>query len=347
MTVTSPNVTLENLTIRNGGNRRWMLDAAVSARRVAHLYIRNCRLENVHFGIIFDTLRQSRIENCDISSQTESVADNRGDGIRLMNASQIRIANNRLHEARDLAVVRSNAVRIERNRIENGRYGVLVQMSRNVTVTDNTVIGHYVGIFAKNARELNITRNRIVKTRLATGTGIMLVGGEKLYVTHNTISRHAQAIYIDAKARSGIPRRYIEHNLIALNNEALHFHAAVTGNVIRRNILRDNLADVAKDIPSAVSQDNTVAYNYWDRYEGFDENGDGIGDTPYLVLLYADKLWLQRPALKFFYAAPLLGVLDFIERLAPFDTPLLLFKDPLPLMQPPFDAALPMTQTSS
>ena len=43
--------------------------------------------------------------------------------------------------------------------------------------------------------------------------------------------------------------------------------------------------------------------NYWDDYEGFDTNHDGIGDTPYQKYDYADRLWMDVPNAQFFSAA--------------------------------------------
>jgi nitrous oxidase accessory protein len=48
------------------------------------------------------------------------------------------------------------------------------------------------------------------------------------------------------------------------------------------------------------------------------------------VRLYADKLWQFDHHLRFFFATPLLGLLDFMERIAPFSEPIELLRDPLP-----------------
>jgi len=73
--------------------------------------------------------------------------------------------------------------------------------------------------------------------------------------------------------------------------------------------------------------------NYWDTYEGFDRDHDGYGDRPYELLAYADRIWMETPAARFFRNSPVLELLDFLERLAPFSAPSLILRDTAPRMQ--------------
>ena len=70
--------------------------------------------------------------------------------------------------------------------------------------------------------------------------------------------------------------------------------------------------------------------NDWDDYEGFDRDGDGVGDTPYEVYAYADRIWIENPQATFFRKAPAMELLDFLERLAPFASPALILRDAAP-----------------
>jgi len=70
--------------------------------------------------------------------------------------------------------------------------------------------------------------------------------------------------------------------------------------------------------------------NYWSDYEGFDLDQDGVGDKPYELYAYADRLWQDQLYAQFFKGSPVLEVLDFLERLAPFTEPDLLVRDDVP-----------------
>jgi nitrous oxidase accessory protein len=122
---------------------------------------------------------------------------------------------------------------------------------------------------------------------------------------------------------------------ISYNGEALHFHASIKDNTITNNKIFSNIDDVVKDAGKNFESSNVVEFNYWDRYAGFDENGDGIGDTPFRVYQYADQLWHYNNKVKFFYASPIMSMLNFLSHLAPFIEPNLIMQDTKPTYQSP------------
>jgi len=79
-------------------------------------------------------------------------------------------------------------------------------------------------------------------------------------------------------------------------------------------------------------QKNVVEQNYWDRYSGFDKDANNIGDTPHQIYQHADQLWHYNCKVKFFYASPIMTMLNFLSELAPFIEPILLIEDTKPLV---------------
>ncbi len=334
VTVLSSDVTVKDIAIRNSGKQRHSLDAAIFVGGAERVRVEGCSIANTLFGIILSRSDSCAIRENNISSYREDVVDNRGDAVRLWLSDANIIERNRITGSRDLSLMRSDHNVIESNKITDSRYGVYLQMCEDTSVIGNEIVSNYVGILSSGSKDTKITGNSIVKTRLATGVGIVIRRGGRHEIFHNTIMRHAQAFYIDTSPAERGMKRYIEYNRISLNNEAFHFHAIIKNNTIRNNNITDNLTDVVKNIRHTKSYDNDISLNYWDSYMGFDMDGDGIGDTPHNVLVYADKLWQFDHHLKFFYATPVLSIVDFIERLAPFSEPLLLMRDSSPRISP-------------
>ncbi len=334
ITILSSDVTLKNLTIRNSGKQRHTLDSAVFIGNATRVRVEKCTVEDSLFGIILSFVHASAIVDNNISSFYENVVDNRGDAIRLWRSDGNILEGNRVFKSRDISLMRSDHNVIESNLVEDSRYGVLLQNCKDTKIEDNEIVSNYVGVMSVMSSDVDIYNNLILKTHLSTGVGIVIRGGGIHKVRKNSIMRHAQAFYIDSSPAERGMKRFIEYNRISLNNEAFHFHAIIKNNTIRFNNIFDNLSDAVKNIRHTKSYDNNITQNYWDRYEGFDMDGDGIGDTPYSLLVYADKLWHFDHHMKFFYATPVLSLIDFIERLAPFSEPLLLMRDEKPRISP-------------
>ena len=99
--------------------------------------------------------------------------------------------------------------------------------------------------------------------------------------------------------------------------------------VFADNQFVDNLTQVVVSGGKTANR-NEWNGNYWSDYEGFDLDENGVGDAPYDLYAYADRLWKDVPNAQFFKGSPMLEVMDFLERLAPFSEPNLLVQDKNP-----------------
>ena len=128
-------------------------------------------------------------------------------------------------------------------------------------------------------------------------------------------------------------QRYIKNNEISYNGEALHFHEAIKNNTITNNKIFGNIEDIVKDVRGTYTSSNKIELNYWDRYAGFDRDKNNIGDTTHKNFQYADQLWHYNHKIKFFYASPVMSLMNFLANLAPFVEPIMLLEDKKPLIK--------------
>jgi nitrous oxidase accessory protein len=78
---------------------------------------------------------------------------------------------------------------------------------------------------------------------------------------------------------------------------------------------------------------NKFYSNYWDKYEGYDLNKDGVGDVHYLPVSLYSMIVEKIPAATLLLRSFMISILDKAERVIPSITPINL-KDEKPFMKP-------------
>jgi len=334
--IRSSYVTLKNLTIINSGSRHENLDGAISMHKdkvakIKQCEVSNCIIKDCLFGIDMQMVDNSIISNNKITSKKLALGL-RGDGLRLWYANNNIIKKNSLIRSRDMVVWYSHGNIIEQNFGKYNRYSLHFMYAGKNFIKNNVYENNSVGIFFMYSQD-SIATGNIVKSSLgATGMGIGLKDASNFTLKDNTVIYCAQGFYIDRSPFEPGTHNLIEGNKILYNAEAIHFHSLSVDNIIKNNIIMGNIEDIVNDSKRDRTQENEIVGNYWDNYTGFDNNGDGIGDTPHKVYRYADQLWIYNNNVKFFYGSPVISLLNFLAKLAPFSKPLFLMEDKKPKM---------------
>jgi nitrous oxidase accessory protein len=219
---------------------------------------------------------------------------------------------------------------IEQNTGTYGRYSLHFMYAGKNIVKNNHYKFNSVGIFFMYSQDTIATGNVIQSSLGATGMGLGLKDVSNFTIKDNTIIYCAQGIYIDRSPFEPDTKNWIENNKILYNSEAMHFHSLSENNIVKENIIMGNIEDIVNDSRGSKTNNNEIEGNYWDNYAGFDRNNDNIGDTPHKVYQYADQLWVYNPDVKFFYGSPVISLLNFLAKLAPFTKPLFLLEDKKP-----------------
>jgi len=322
-------ITLKNLTIINSGERHHTLDAAISMQKGKQCEVSNCTIKDSLFGIDAQMINNSIMSNNKITSKDVELGL-RGDGLRLWYSNDNLIKNNSLIKSRDMVIWYSHGNEITNNYGEHNRYSLHFMYAGKNIVRDNTYKFNSVGIFFMYSKDTVATGN-IVKSSLgATGMGIGLKDVSNFTIKNNTVIYCAQGLYIDRSPFEPDTNNWIESNKLLYNSEAMHFHSLSENNIIKDNTILGNIEDIVNDSRGSKTNENEIEENYWDNYAGFDRDGDNIGDTSHKVYQYADQLWVYNPDVKFFYGSPVISLLNFLAKLAPFTKPLFLLEDKKP-----------------
>ena len=282
------------------------------------------------FGVDLQQSEDNLVRRNRISSKPVDLGL-RGDAIRLWYSFRNQITDNRIRDSRDTVVWYSADNVISGNDARRGRYSLHFMYSRFNRVEDNHYEDNSVGIFLMYSDGVVIRNNHIAKATGPTGVGIGFKETSDVTIEGNRILYNAVGLYLDVSPYQPDTTNRIDNNLVAYNGVGVRFLNDWQGNLFRGNRFKGNITQVAVE-GGRTAQRNLWQSNYWDDYEGFDRDGDGIGDTAYELYGYADRIWMDVPPAQFFKGSPMLEVLDFLERLAPFTEPDMTLRDERPLM---------------
>jgi nitrous oxidase accessory protein len=332
ISVESSHVSLNNLIISNSGADMQQIDAGIAIKGAKYSQVSNCRIYDVLYGIDMDMAENTMIVHNDITVFKNEISL-RGNGLKLYVSNYNTIQDNTIHDTRDVTLNYSHHNLFKHNRFSGNRFATHLELSNANIFKNNTYLYNSVSMMFMGAKDTQVIGNKIFSSKGAAGIGVMIGHVSNFLFQGNSVRYNAKGIYIQGAEKGHGMRRYIKNNEIAYNAEALHFHASIKDNTIRYNKIFGNIDDVVKDVGGNFDASNVVEYNYWDRYDGFDADRDGIGDTPYRVYQHSDLLWQENNKVKFFYAAPVMTLLDFLLKLAPFIEPDLIMEDTKPIFQ--------------
>ncbi len=322
-------ITLKNLKIINSGDQHQSLDSAIAMQKGKQCEVSNCDIDDCLFGIDLQMINNSIISNNKITSKAVGLGL-RGDGLRLWYSNDNIIKENYLYKSRDMVVWYSHGNLIEENKGEWGRYSLHFMYAGKNIVKNNVYQFNSVGIFFMYSQDTIAVGNVIKSSLGATGMGLGLKDVSNFTIKNNTILYCAQGLYIDRSPFEPDTHNWLIGNNILYNAEAMHFHSLSENNIIKDNNIMGNIEDIVNDSRGSKTNENEIVGNYWDNYVGFDRDGDNVGDTPHKVFQYADQLWIYNPNVKFFYGSPVISLLNFLAKLAPFTKPIFLLEDEKP-----------------
>ncbi len=332
---TAANVQIRNVTIRASGDRHVRLDSCIKVRGDFTI-IKDNVLDDCLFGIDVQQASNVILRRNRIGAKDMSIGQ-RGDAIRLWYAHDSVVEDSEIVDGRDVVIWYSENSTVRRNYIAGGRYGIHFMYSHGAQVEANRLYRNTVGIFSMYSNAIEIRGNTVVESSGPSGIGIGIKETSGATVADNRLLGNATGLYTDKSPDTPEPNT-VTGNHIAFNGTAVLFHSDWDKTRFEGNDFVGNHSQVVVRGGGSAER-NVWRGNHWDVYRGFDGDGDGVGDTPFELHAYADRLWMDLPAAAFFRGSPVLEVLDFLERLAPFSQPKMILRDERPRLRRTAEAA--------
>lgn len=320
-------VALRGLRLTGSGSNHDRVDAGIALVGSGNV-IENNSIEDCLFGVDLAQSNENVVRGNRIHSKSRETAM-RGDAIRLWYSFRNQILENDISDSRDVVVWYSSDNVISRNRVVRSRYALHTMYANKNLVEDNQFLENMTGIFLMYSDGVEIRRNRILGAQGATGVGVGFKESSSIVLEDNDIVYCATGVMLDLSPFEPDTVIRFDRNRFAYNGVGVLLHSDWQGSEFRDNQFVGNFTQVAVHGGGGATR-NVWSQNYWDDYEGFDRDRDGRGDTPYELRAYADRIWMEVMQAAFFRASPLLEVIDFLDRLAPFSDPTLILRDEQP-----------------
>ncbi len=318
--VIAEDVTLRGFIIRNSA--RTVSNEPAGIRVTGdRAVIEGNRLEDVLYGILLDASDHHVVRNNHVSSILELPAERRGHALYVYDSTDSVLSDNVVDHAKD-GVFLGFAIRttVERNHISHVRYGVHAMYSDDLALRSNLLRHNVAGASLMYSRRLAITDNEFSDNRsLASGYGLLFKDVDDIDMSGNRVVNNRIGLIMDGAPRTPGHQITLRGNLIAYNQVALELFttADVT---FTENTFIGNLQQIESRGGSLLDRNQWSVDgrgNYWDDYQGFDANGDGLGDLPYRYEGIYDDLLRRNQALRAYSFTPARAALDLAARWFP------------------------------
>ena len=323
---------LRGLHLTGSGDSHDTDDSCLDVRGHRNV-IENVVIDNCLFGIDLKQSNDNIVRNSKVRSKPRDLGV-RGDGLRLWYSNRNLIEGNEVVDSRDMVAWYSSDNIFRGNVGMRSRYSIHFMFANNNVVEGNSFYDNSVGVYFMYTEGGVLRNNLISHANGATGMAIGFKESSNAVVEGNEIIYCAVGIGSDLSPFQPDSKIWIRNNRFAYNGIAVQLTSELGGNSVTGNIFEGNLTNVVQ-AGRGKSGLNEWSGNYWDDYQGFDRDGNGIGDTAYELYAYADQIWIELPPARFFKTAPVMELLDFLERLAPFSSPELTLKDDKPRFMKP------------
>lgn len=326
LTVSGHDIVIKNIRFDNAGYSALNDFAAIKIIDASRVTIENNSINKAYFAIHISNSSYCIIRGNKItgSPKTEQLT---GNGIHLWKSNNALIENNHVQGHRDgiyFEFVTNSEIRGNLSE-KNIRYGLHFMFSNNDHYLQNTFRSNGAGVAVMYSKQVKMEKNLFESNWGPSAYGILLKEISDSYITNNTFKQNTVGVYME-----GSNRIEIVSNLFRLNGWAVKVQANCDGNTVHRNNFQGNSFDIATNGTMVLSK---FYNNYWDKYEGYDINKDGIGDIPYHPVSMYAMIVEQNPNTLILMRSFMVSLLDKAEKAIPSLTPESLI-DEKPMIKP-------------
>jgi len=325
-TVSGRNITIKGITFRNSGYSAMNDYASIKIVDAINVTIENNTIIGAYFAIHISNTSTAVVRHNNIMGFPKS-EQLTGNGIHLWKSNHALIDGNHIQGHRDGIYFEFVSLSTVQNNLSenNIRYGIHFMFSNDDVYFNNTFQKNGAGVAVMYSKKVNMEWNHFEQNWGASSYGILLKDISDSYIHHNTFFRNTTALHLE-----GTSRIDIRENLFKENGWAIKVQASCEDNNFHHNNFVGNSFDVSTNGTMVL---NKFYNNYWDKYEGYDLDKNGIGDVPYHPVSMYSMIVEENPNSLILLRSFMVSLLDKAEKAIPSLTPENLVDDK-PMIKP-------------
>ena len=271
-------------------------------------------LDDNFFGIYVQNGRNCIVKNNRIKAYGKE-EQQIGNGIHGWKCDNLQIIANKIAGHRDGIYFEfvTNSVIWRNVSTKNVRYGLHFMFSNDDAYISNIFKGNGAGVAVMFTKRVKMFNNFFEDNWGDAAYGLLLKEISDSYIIGNQFAENTSGIHME-----GTNRILVEKNIFKANGWGMNIQASCMDNIIRNNNFLGNTFDISTNGSLVL---NTFNSNYWDKYEGYDLDKNGVGDVPFHPLSLFAVLTEQNPSAMLLFRSFMITLLDKSEKVLPSITP--------------------------
>lgn len=314
ITISSESVAVRNLNLQNSGYSSMNDYAAIKIINAKNVLIENTRITGAYFAIHISNSSYCTIRNNVITGKSISEQLN-GNAIHLWKCNHMTIEQNEVSHHRDGIYLEFVTHSVIKDNVSTHqlRYGLHFMFSNDDEYACNTFEQNGAGVAVMYSHNVMMKRNVFKNNWGPSAYGLLLKDISDGEISENEFKEDTRGIQME-----GSNRISIHHNEFKDDGWGLAIQANCAENNITNNNFINNSFDISTNGDVTL---NAFDCNYWDEYEGYDLNKDGIGDIPYHPLSLMAVMIEQNPSLLILVKSFMMQLFERMEKSIPTLTP--------------------------
>lgn len=314
LSINANDVVVKGFKVINSGHAALNDPCGIRVYDKNNVTIQGNILDNNFFGIYLQNSNNCIVKNNIVRAygKAEQLI---GNGIHCWKSNNLQIIGNKITGHRDGIYFEFVTQSVIWRNISNNnvRYGLHFMFSNDDAYITNVFKNNGAGVAVMFTKNVKMFNNYFEENWGDSAYGLLLKEISDSYIFNNRFARNTSGIYMEGTSRIKVKKNSFESNGWGMKIQA----SCMENEIVNNNFLK-NTFDISTNGSLVL---NTFNENYWDKYEGYDLDKDGMGDVPYHPLSLFAVLTENTPSSMLLYRSFMITLLDKSEKVLPSITP--------------------------